>query len=207
MVNIVYGCVTNSRERLERYVTPRVGDRSLIVLWNQTSLAHAYNCIIGACMFHDIDALILVHDDLELIDPNTEEKFLTALSMPDAGIVGVAGGYDVTGLAWWNGQTVGHQLTDSGMLDFGPREGDVQSLEGSVMALGPWALDHLCFDEDAFTGFHGYDDIGMTVRQHGKRVIVADIDTHHHTTLGFTSIESEQAWLAADQRFREKWRL
>lgn len=209
MTRVAYGCVTNSLERVQRWVLPRVSDRSLTLMWNQTSMTKAYNQILDAHAVDPPDALVLIHDDLELVDPRTEEKFLEALALPNVGIVGVAGGFAVGahGLAWWNARTAGHQLTDSGPLDFGPRTGCVTSLEGSVMTLGPWAIRELRFDE-TFTGFHGYDDIGMTARcEHSRLVYVADVDTHHHTTVGFDSPESERAWLDADRKFRAKWNL
>lgn len=208
-MRVAYGCVTNSLERVQRYVLPRVGDRPLTLLWNQTSMTTAYNRILDSHRWDPPDVLILVHDDLELTDPVAEEKFAEALRIHDVELVGVAGGYGVEahGLAWWNARTVGHQLTDSRMLDFGPRTGFVTSLEGSVMALGPWGVRNIRFDE-TFTGFHGYDDIGMCVNvTHRKSVWVADVDTHHHTSLGFDSPASEVAWLEADRKFRRKWKL
>jgi glycosyl transferase family 2 len=212
VVKVAYGCVTNSLDRVQRYVLPRVGDRSLTLLWNQTSMTQAYNAILDAHLGNPPDALILIHDDLELVDPDTEAKFLDALKLPNVALVGVAGGFghvEAHGLAWWNGHTIGHQLTDSGMLNFGPREGPregfVTAIEGSVMTVGPRFIREIRFDE-TFTGFHGYDDIGMVVNVvHNMNVWVADVDTHHHTTLGFKSIESEQAWLEADRKFRAKW--
>lgn len=169
----------------------------------------AYNRILDSHRADPPDVLILVHDDLELTDPGAEEKFAEALRIHDVELVGVAGGFDVEahGLAWWNARTRGHQLTDSVMLEFGPREGFVTSLEGSVMALGPWGVRNVRFDE-TFTGFHGYDDIGMCVNvTHRKCAWVADVDTHHHTSLGFDSPVSEAAWFEADRKFRRKWKL
>ena len=208
MVKVVYGCVTNSLERVQRYIIPRVRDRELILLWNQTSMTAAYNQIVRACTRTRADVLILMHDDLELVDPLGEEKFIEALSFKRVGLVGVAGGYDIAGhgLAWWNAKTIGHQLTDAGMLSFGERSGFVTSIEGSIMALNMDVFDDIEFDEQ-FTGFHGYDDIGRTVIESGHSVWVADIDTHHHTQLGFDNEASHQAWLEADRRFREKWGL
>lgn len=201
---VAYGCVSNSLDRVERYVLPRVGDRDLTVLWNQTSLTRAYNFILNAYMWEDVDMLVLLHDDLEIIDPDAETKLLTALTQRDVALVGVAGGVCRGTLAWWNGITVGHQLTDSGMLDFGPRSGDVDLLEGSLLAFGHRTVKDLRFDE-RFTGFHGYDEIAAQARSRGWRVHVADVDTHHHTVLGFESTESEAAWLKADERYRKKW--
>lgn len=208
-MNVVYGCVTNSLERVQRYVIPHIGDRELIVLWNQTSLSWAYNTIINACRGDNMgngtkpEALILLHDDLELIDPQGERKILEALEMSD--VVGVAGANGVRDLAWWNGATLGHQFTDSGLVDFGQRSGPAEALEGSLLALNERALRALRFDE-AYTGFHGYDvDVCFEARVMGLKVSVIDVDTHHHSTLGFKSSEIERSWNHANTWFREKW--
>lgn len=204
MVSVAYGCCTNSLDRVSRWVVPRIGDRELTITWNRTSIGVAYNEILSIYANRGCDALILLHDDLELIDPHAEEKLLAVITQRDVALAGIAGGYDVNSLAWWNARTVGWQRTDSRDLDFGSRTGDVQSLEGSLLVFSHWAINHLRFDEQ-FTGFHGYDEIGMQARNHGKRVVVTDVDTHHHTRLGFDSAESEHAWLDADKLFRAKW--
>jgi len=77
-------------------------------------------------------------------------------------------------------------------------------LEGSIIVMTPWAVDNLLFDE-GYGGFHGYDDIGYEAVARGKRVAVADIDTHHHTVLGWRTPDRRAAWLAANDRFKEKW--
>lgn len=206
MVNIAYGVCTNSWERVAAYIIPRIGDRPLIALWGQTGIAAAYNTILDAVQRHRLDMLVLVHDDLELVDPDGEAKLLNAVTDPDVALVGVAGGRNVRSLAWWNYETAGWQQINDRILDFGPRTGDVDSIEGSLMALSPWAITNLRFDE-TFPGWHGYDEIGLSARRAGKRVVVADVDTHHHTSLGFDTETSHQAWLAADTRFRRKYRL
>lgn len=170
----------------------------------QTSIARAYNSILDAYRGHSLDALVLQHDDLEIIDSDAETKFLEALALNDVTLVGVAGGYGVGSLAWWNANTVGHQLIDSGMLDFGPRIGEVDLLEGSILVFGPWAIENLRFDV-RYPGFHGYDSVALQNRWYGKRTFVADVDTHHHVQLGFKSPESAEAWAAADERFRKEW--
>lgn len=204
MVRVGYGCCTNSLERVSRWITPRVGAAPLIIMWNQVSITHAYNQIIDTARREDWGMLVLLHDDLELTDPDAEVKLYEVTTQPNVALVGVAGGQNNGTLAWWNGSTVGRQLTDSQLLDFGPRTGDVTLLEGSLLALSRWSIEHLRFDED-FTGFHGYDEIAKHACALSKRVTVADVGTHHHTQLGFDSIESERAWLAADELYRAKW--
>jgi hypothetical protein len=204
-VVVAYGCCIGSREKFQANVAPYTYGR-IVTLEHQTSIADAYNTILSAYRGLPVDAVILQHDDLEIIDPDAEEKFLEALSLPDVALVGVAGGHGVGSLAWWNANTVGHQLLDSGLLDFGPRTGYVDLLEGSILVFSPWAVEHLRFDT-RFAGFHGYDDIAMIAHSYGKKVYVADVDTHHHVQLGFKSEASAQAWAVADAQFREKWEL
>ncbi len=172
-----------------------------MALSGQTNIARAYNVILDAT--RDVDALILLHDDLEIVDSDAEQKFVDALS-DGAALVGVAGGSGSQGLAWWNVDPVGHQLTDVMNIDFGRRNGDVDILEGSILVFSKWAINNVRFDVD-YPGFHGYDEVAATVRSLGKRVVVVDVDTHHHTRMGFKSDESYGEWQSADRRYREKW--
>jgi hypothetical protein len=202
---IGYGVCVGSWEKLARNVIPRVGNRPLLGLSGQNSLCVAYNAILDAYAGRDLDAVVLLHDDLELTDPLAEEKFLDALDDDDVALAGVCGGKGDETLAWWTSETVGHQMTDSGMLDFGPREGDVAFIEGSIMVFSPWAVENLRFDE-RYPGFLGYDDICLTARAAGRRVVVADVHTHHHSTVGFKSPAIAAAWDVAEEIFQQKWR-
>lgn len=200
---IGYGVCVGSWKKLSRNVIPRVGDSPLFALSGQTQLTVAYNTILEAYRGRGLDAVVLLHDDLELVDPDAEAKFGKALTDPDVAIVGVCGGRGDQSLAWWQSETVGRQMTDSGMLDFGGT-GEVAFVEGSLMVFSPWAVEHLRFDP-GYPGFLGYDDICLAARAAGKRVVVADVDTHHHTTVGFKSPQIAQAWDVAEAIFQRKW--
>jgi glycosyltransferase involved in cell wall biosynthesis len=203
-VVIGYGTCVGSWDKLYRHVIPAVGGRPLFALSGQTQLTAAYNTILDAYRGRDLDAVVLLHDDLQITDPDAEAKFLAALADPDVALVGVCGGKGDQSLAWWQSETVGHQMTDSGMLDFGPRTGNVAFIEGSVMAFSPWAVEHLRFDR-RYPGFLGYDDVCLTAIAAGKRVVVADVDTHHHSTIGFKSSAIAEAWDVAERIFQAKW--
>lgn len=204
-MSAVYGVCVGSWDRLLANVVPRVGNAPLLALSGQTSIAATYNTIMTADILDDADALILLHDDLEILDPNAEAKILVALSDPDVGAVGVAGARDVESLAWWDYTVIGHQQIDSGMIDFdASRTGDVDILEGSLLALSPAAFGSLWFDDR--DGFHGYDgDLALKLRRLGLRSVVIDLDTHHHTRAGFTSDASAHLWREANERFTEAW--
>lgn len=201
---IAYGCCVGSQERWKQYVRPRATS-PLFAVRNATNIATAYNKIITAVRKTvDVDVLVLQHDDLEIIDDNFENKVREVIDQPDVALVGVAGACGATSLAWWDFNPVGHQYTDSGLIDFGIRAGDVEVIEGSMFILSSWAINELQFDE-RYGAFHGYDDIGYEAIRRGKRVVVADIDTYHHTTLGWKSPEYFAEWSAADEMFKRKW--
>jgi hypothetical protein len=204
-MKIGYGCCVGTWDKFHRNVMPHIPEnRPVLTASNQTSISIAYNAILEGFRVYDLDAVILIHDDLEMIDPKTEEKVLKRLTAaPDLAIVGVAGGGP--SLSWWNIDPIGHQMTDSGMLEFGDRRaGIVDMVEGSFMAFSPWAIEQLRFDERY--EFLGYDDVCLAAWQAGKHVAVADIDTHHHSTVGYKSESVREMWERSEQLFNEKWK-
>jgi hypothetical protein len=72
------------------------------------------------------------------------------------------------------------------------------------MVFSPWAVENLRFDE-TYPGFLGYDDVCLTARDAGKRVTVVDVDTHHHSTVGFKSAAIKESWNLAEETFQAKW--
>jgi hypothetical protein len=201
-VTVAYGVCVGSWDRFGQYVAPRAPG-PITALSRQASITRAYNRIIDANQ--DAHALILVHDDLEIIDPEAEAKVLRAFEDSDVVIAGVGGGRNLRNLAWWAHDPIGRQLTDSGIVDFGAHEGDVDFCDGSFLALSPWAIRYLRFDP--WYSFHGYEDICLMARSCHKRVVIIDLDTHHHASLGWRSGQRLAAWQDADVYFRSKWSL
>lgn len=203
-MSLAFGCCVGSWDRFTKWVAPSAFG-PVVAMSGQDSICTAYNSIINAVDGQDIDALVLMHDDLELTDPDAEAKIRKAIEDPSVAIVGIGGGRGVCSIAWWDRSPLGHQMTDSGIVDFGQRTGDVDYIDGSFMILTRWAMQNLRFDEQY--QFHGYEDICLSATAKGKRVVVAGIDTHHHTGLGFRSPEVHEKWLAADALFKRKWGL
>jgi len=184
-------------------VVPYVNGYPLYALSGQTSIADAYNAMLE--LAHDADVLILLHDDLEMTDPLLLDKLMATLDDPSVGIVGVAGGTSSGGIGWWGHDPIGHQKTDVMNIDFGIRSGEVDALEGSFLALSRRAIANVRFDAE-YPGFHGYDaDICMQAWDLDLKVVVADIDTWHHTQMGYKSEAGRRDWLKADELFRAKW--
>lgn len=203
---IVYGCCVGSWEKFQRYVVPATQGRWVIATSGHSGIVAAYNLILEAVQDErELEALILMHDDLELLDPDAEAKLVAPLADPDVAIVGVAGGGGAS-LYWWEHGPIGHQRTDVMNIDFGTRTGEVTLVEGSVMALSPWLVRNLRFDPQ-FTYFHGYDEIGMQVQLHKKKSVIVDVDTHHHNPMGYASEHSAAMCRLANKLYQEKWGL
>lgn len=206
MSGLAYGLCVASWERFAKYVDHNgviATDSPVLALDGAKSIASGYNQILDAYKGRGYDAVVLMHDDLEITDPLFEHKVIAALMGQDVALVGVAGGGPF--LKWWDHNPIGHQMTDSGLIDFGRRSGDVDMLEGSVMVFSPWAVENLRCDE-RYTDFRsGWDDVCLTARAAGKRVVVVDADTHHHSTVGWKSSAVQAAFEESERIFREKW--
>lgn len=207
---IAYGVAVGNWERYHSFVAPRIpAGRPVTVQHGHPSITVAYNHILDSWSSWDgLDALVLLHEDLEMIDPDTESKIMGVLADQEVAFVGVAGGRGVHSLAWWEAsERFGHQLTDSGPLELGPHTGDVDSLEGSFLVFSPWAVKNLRYDE-RMTGFHCCDEIVIGARAYDKRAVVADIATHHHTIVGaFKSEAAQREWFLNDEIYRKREKL
>lgn len=204
---IVYGCCVGDWGRFTRNVAPAAGDNPVHALSGQTAIATAYNQILAGLATRACEAVVLLHDDLEITDPAFEDKIRAALADKQVAVVGVVGSTSIESISWWNHDIIGHQRTDGMYVANGSREGEVVAVDGSIMVLAPWAAHKLRFSE-SYQGFHGYDvDFAMKARRSGAKVVVADIDTHHHTTPGpFRSPDSGTAWWQANAQWVEQWR-
>jgi hypothetical protein len=176
-------------------------------LTTTTSIHEAYNeALEHFATVDDLEALVLLHEDVELFDPNFCTTVRAALADEDVAVVGAIGARGVWSLAWWEAdEMVGAVAEPRGTAHHGFAEPDVDTVDGLLLVLSPWAVRNLRFDTDTFTGFHAYDlDICLSARAAGKRVIVADLPLMHHTKGGYGD---KEAWKAADVALRAKWNL
>jgi hypothetical protein len=191
-----------------------------VVFASVGSIFRNYNLIMDQVKDRDdVEALVLIHQDAEIIDPEFVAKLRAALADPDVGIVGCAGAVDVRSIAWWEGSITWASFTHR-YHEFGGGEipafswitetmppyaktGEVDSIDGFVMGLSPWAFRNLRFDE-SLGQQHGYDlDICMQARTAGKKVVTTDFRVvHHHSLRLITDVES---WIQAHMRLAEKW--
>jgi Glycosyltransferase like family len=193
----------------EIYASPSVG-----------SIFESYNALMDkAAARDDLEALVLVHQDAEIVSPDFCKRIREALSDPEVGVVGCVGAIGVRSIAWWEGSVAcasfshryeehggGEWLAFSWAWDEAPpyaRTGEVDTLDGFLLALSPWVVRNIRFDE-SLGALHGYDfDFCVQVRAAGRKVVTADFRAvHHHPLEPFSDPET---WIAAHVRVADKW--
>jgi Glycosyltransferase like family len=222
---IVFGTAVTNTELFDRCATPgirRAAEPDSVVLPHQTtgSLFRNYNVLLdSAATYADLEALVLVHQDVEIADSDFAAKVREALSDPDVAIVGCAGAVGVRSLAWWEGALtwagLTHRYPEYGGGDFPAiswrpeaipsyaSPGEVDSIDGLVMVLSPWAVRELRFDE-SLGQLHGYDfDICMQARAAGKKVVTAPFRAIHYHSLQL--VKEPETWIQTYMRLAEKW--
>lgn len=182
----------------------READSRTIVRRSASSMAGGYNSILAEVRDdHTVEALVLLHEDTEITDPDFCAKVRAAFRDPTVGLLGVVGATNVTHLAYWHGNLQGHVLESRGAVIGENVAQDVDAIDGLLMILPRWAIRHLNFDEVHYPAFHGYDvDFSFAVRACGARVSTADIAVYHHTKGGYGDM---MTYLRASRAFRRKW--
>ncbi|MFL5822911.1 MAG: glycosyltransferase [Solirubrobacteraceae bacterium] len=167
----------------------------------------------------DLEALVLVHQDAEIVDSDFCGIVRRALEDPDVGVVGCVGAVGVRSIAWWEASVTcasfinrydehggGELPSFSWAWSDAPayaRMGDVETIDGFVMVLSPWVVRNIRFDEH-LGSFHGYDlDLCLQVRQAGRRVKTADFRAIHHRQLDM--VPDPEQWIDAHVKLADKW--
>jgi hypothetical protein len=182
------------------------------------SIFRSYNLILDhAAALPDLEALVLVHQDTEILDPGFCAQVREVLRDPEVGVAGAAGAVGVRSVAWWEGRLSAPAAAVQRYGESGGGEiplaawategtappGEVETLEGFLLVLSPWAVRELRFDE-ALGDLHGYDfDLCAQVRRAGRKVVVAPFRVAHHHSLDL--VTDNEPWVAAHERVAEKW--
>jgi hypothetical protein len=184
------------------------------------SIFASYNALLNwAAELVGLEALVLVHQDAELVSPALCMTIRDALRDPDVGIAGCVGAVGVRSIAWWEASVTcasfinRYEEHGGGSLesfswawsDAPPYAelGAVETLDGFVLVITPWAVRNVRFDE-SLGAFHGYDlDYCLQVRAAGRKVLTADFRAIHHRQL--TMVPDQEEWIAAHVAVAEKW--
>jgi hypothetical protein len=222
---IAFGSAITKPEIYSRYAEVGIRraaepDSEVFALPSVGSIFASYNALLDRAAACDgLEALVIVHQDAEIVGEDLCAHARSALSDPEVGVVGCVGAIDVRSIAWWEGSVTlasfVHRYDDHGggdlpafswVWDEAPpyaRLGEVDTLDGFLLVLSPWAIHNLRFDE-SLGQFHGYDfDFCLQVRAAGRKVITADFRAvHHHPLMPFSDPEP---WIVAHMKVAEKW--
>lgn len=220
---IAFGSSITRPEDYRRYAEPGIRraaepDSEVDALEAIGSIFRSYNLLLdNAAAREDLEALVLVHQDAEILDPDLCAKARAALADPEVGVVGCVGAVGVRSLAWWEGtMTWASSLYRYGEAGGGdlpvsalngstaePHTGEVDVVEGVLLVLSPWAVRSIRFDE-GLGQLHGYDvDLCLQVREAGRKVVTADLRVAHHHSLDL--VTDPETWVDAHVRIAEKW--
>jgi hypothetical protein len=184
------------------------------------SLFRSYNLILDSVAGRDdVEAVVLLHQDAEIADPQFAATLRRALADPDVGVVGCVGAIGVRSIAWWEGSVTWasfiHRYGELGGGDLPAfswngseipayaRTGEVDTVDGFVLGLSPWVVQNVRFDE-SLGMLHGYDfDFCLQVRAAGRKVVTEDFKVIHHHSLDLVS--EPETWIQAHMRVAEKW--
>jgi GT2 family glycosyltransferase len=223
---IAFGCSIMSPELYERHAGPGIrraaeSDSAVYPYSAAGSIFRTYNLILDEAAAHDdLEALVLLHQDAEIVDPAFGAKLRWALRDPEVGVVGCVGAVGARSIAWWEGSVTWAAFVDryedaSGgrapalnwngdELPPSARTGEVDVVDGFLLALSPWTVRNVRFDESLGQLVHGYDfDLCRQVRAAGRKVVVADLNVRHHHSV--ILVDDPETWMEAHMAAAAKW--
>jgi Glycosyltransferase like family len=223
---IAFGSSITSPEVYERFAGPGIRlaaepDSALFADAAAGTIFRIYNLILEqAAALDDLEALVLLHQDAEIVDPGFCAKLRNALRDPDVGVVGCVGAIGVRSIAWWEGSVTWAAFVDryeearggsAPALNWNgdempptTRAGEVDVVDGFMLALSPWTVRNIRFDESLGPLVHGHDlDLCLQVRAAGRKVVAADLDVRHHQPV--ILVTDPETWMEAHMAVAEKW--
>ena len=223
---VAIGSAITSPEKYGKYAVPGIKlaaepDTKVFSFASSGTLFRSYNLILDqAAELDDLEFLVLIHQDAEITDPDFVSKIREVFADPEVALVGCAGSVGVRSIAWWEGAVTWASFTHH-YEELGGGEipaltwlaseipsyaqlGEVDMVDGFVLAFSPWAIRNLRFDEITGGALHGYDfDICHQARDAGKKVMTADLKVIHHHSIEL--ISDLDTWVNAHIKFSKKW--
>ncbi len=222
---IAFGSAVTRPDVFERCAEPglrlaREADSETYAFESGGSIFSGYNRVLEAAAERDdLEALVLLHQDTEIVGEGFCDVVRRTMSQEDVGLAGCVGAIGVRSIAWWEGSitlaSFLHRFPEHGGGDVKAfswtwreappyaRLGDVDTLDGFLLVLSPWVVRNVRFDE-SLGALHGYDlDYCLQVREAGKRVVTADFRAIHHHSLD--AFSNPQDWIDAHVLVHEKW--
>jgi hypothetical protein len=218
---IAFGSAVVDEEAYRRFAEPGIRraaepDSGVIALAAVGPIARGLNLVLdAAARLEGLEALVLVAPRAEIADRELCAKLRAAFADPAVGVVGCAGATGVRSIAWWEGEVSagpvrqrysehgGGELPAYAWAPRRPAGAEVDAVDGFLMALSPWVVRNVRFDE-AHVLEHGFDvDFCLQVRQAGRRIVTADVAAVHHRSLEL--VEDHELWVEAHIGMAGKW--
>ncbi len=218
---IAFGVIVGEPDAYRRYTEPGIRraaepDSPVFAFATAGTIGRGANLLLDAAAAHaDLEALVILHPHTEIADPGLCQKLRTAFAAPDVAVAGCAGATGVRSIAWWEGQVSAGQIvqryTESGGGEVpayawthpSRPPAAVDAVDGLLLALSPWAVRNLRFDEGIELGY-GFDlDYCLRARAAGQRVVTFDARVIQHRPLEL--VEEMELWVQAHIAFAERW--
>lgn len=218
---IAFACAMVDAEAYRRYAAPglaRVVEPDSVVLpfANPAGVARGGNLALeAAARLEDLEALVLIHERVELTDPATCAAVRAALADREVALAGCLGASDAPTIAWWEGDVsaapVVHRYHEHGGGDvraFGwtqpaPAPAQVDTLDGFLLVFSPWAVRELRFDEALHLPYGHDRDLCRQARAAQRKIVTADIPVVRHQALEL--VEDLDVWVEAHIAVARKW--
>jgi hypothetical protein len=185
---IAFGCAVSDRDQFDgiglrsiRRVAEPVS--AIITRSGHDSIQRPYNEMLDeAAGLDGLEALVLLHQDMELRDGSLPARARALLAEPRVGLVGVLGGRDVPLHCWWETDDLyGRACTPLVEVHHSTGAHEVEVVDGALLVIAPWVVRSIRFSERLAPDFHGYDvDLCLRVRAAGGRVVCSDVPYFHH---------------------------
>jgi hypothetical protein len=218
---IAFACSISEPEPYLRYAQPGIRlaaeqDSAVFPYAAVGTIGRSYNLLLDAAAARaDLEALVIVHPHTEIADPGLCAKLRQTLADPDVAVVGCAGATGVRTLAWWDGQISSGEVTQRYLQHHGgelpafswgtrhPAPAEVETVDGFFLALSPWAVHNLRFDEGLTFG-HGFElDFCWQARAAGRKVMTANLRVTQHRALEL--VKNMDMWEEAHIQLARKW--
>ena len=220
MISIIICSRSNEISSLTKNIQETIGcEYELIVIDNSKNkydIFAAYNLGVEKSKFK---ILCFLHEDVEFITQNWGLKITQHLTLPNVGLIGLAGGKGALRVPYgWTSFSpvvnIIHSLTDKNNLRVDIRElsrinGDLKPesvvlLDGVFLCTNKSFFDECAFDEK-IGGFHGYDlDISMSSFNEGfTNYVIFDVDLRHYSK-GIFGVDYINALLKVYQKWEPK---
>lgn len=185
---IAFGTAVTDRHTYEAVALPGIrrageSDTAILARFDEDSIQAPYNSMLAEAREIDgLEAIVLVHQDLELLDDTLAPRLREAFASDPR--VGVVGSYGCRGLplrAWRDPERLFGTATTSFVdIRYSTGAHEVDTVDGSLLAIAPWVARTIRFDEGLARDFHGYDiDFCQRVRAAGGLVVCVDVPYRH----------------------------